>query len=301
MSQRDWLEKDYYKILGVPESASKDEIKRAYRKLAQRYHPDAQGGDEARFKEISEAHAVLSNDKKRAEYDEFRRLAAAGGERIFGFRPGGQGGVRVTIGDVFGDEGLDDLFGNLFGFQARPRKGRDVETEVRLSFEEAVLGTTRTINGARVRIPPGVRDGARIRVPGRGGPVPQGQPGDLYVVTRVTPHPVFRQGRRGDLVVDLPVTITEAALGAEVNVPTLDGHVTVKIPPGTQHGTTLRVRGRGGPRPEGGKGDLLVKVEVKVPAKLSRKEKELLEQLAALQKGSPRAHLEAAARKVRAS
>jgi molecular chaperone DnaJ len=301
MAQRDWLEKDYYKILGVSEKASKDEIKRAYRKLAQKYHPDAAGGDEARFKEISEAHAILSNDKKRAEYDEFRRLAAAGGERIFGFRPGGQGGVRVTIGDVFGDEGFDDLLGNLFGFNARPRRGRDIETEVSLSFEEAVRGTTRTIGGVRVRIPPGVRDGARIRVPGRGERTAEGPPGDLYVVTRVAPHPLLRQGRRGDLLVELPVTIAEAALGAEVDVPTLDGHVTVKVPPGTQHGTTLRVRGRGGPRPGGGTGDLLVKVAVVVPTKLSRKERELLEQFAALHRGSPREHMETAARKVQAS
>lgn len=302
MAQRDWVDKDYYEILGVSKDASKEQIKKAYRKLAQRYHPDANKGNpqaETRFKEISEAHSILSNDEKRKEYDEMRRLVEAGGQRFYGFRPGGGGGnVRVNIGDMgdlFGDEGLfDDLFGG-FGFRSRaPRKGEDRETEVRLSFEQAVNGTTVDLPRAgKVRIPPSVGDGARIRVPGRGGPAPSGgQPGDLYVRVNVDPHPIFARGQHGDLMVTVPVTIAEAALGANVDVPTLDGAVTVKIPPGTPSGKILRVRGRGAPKPRGGRGDLLAKVEVQIPQKLSKKERELLEEFAALHRSSPRERLD---------
>ncbi|MDQ3952170.1 MAG: DnaJ domain-containing protein [Actinomycetota bacterium] len=300
MAQRDWIEKDYYKALGVSSTASKDEIKKAYRKLAQKYHPDANEGDaaaEARFKEVSEAHAVLSNDEKRKEYDEIRRYGAGG----FGFSPGRPGGgrnVRVEVGDLGdlfgGGNGFDigDLFGG-FGFRG-PRKGADAEAEVVLSFEQAVEGTTIELaSGTKVRIPAAVTDGQRIRVPGKGGPAPAGaEPGDLYVTVRVRPHSLFAQGRDGDLVVDVPVTFPEAALGANVVVPTLDGRVTVKVPPGTQHGRTLRVRGKGGPRARGGKGDLLVKVAVEVPRKLSKKEREALERFAEVHDASPREQLE---------
>ncbi|HEX2293884.1 MAG TPA: DnaJ C-terminal domain-containing protein [Actinomycetota bacterium] len=299
MAQRDWLEKDYYKTLGVSSTASKDEIKKAYRKLAQKYHPDANKGDaaaEARFKEISEAHAILSNDEKRKEYDDLRRYGGPG--HGFGFRPGPGRNVRVEVGDIGdlfgGGNGFDfgDLFGG-FGFRG-PRKGADAEAETVLSFEQAVEGATVELaSGTKVRIPPGVTDGARIRVPGKGATGPQGgDPGDLYVVVKVRPHPVFSQGRDGDLVVEVPVTFPEAALGANVSVPTLEGHVTVKVPPGTQHGRTLRVRGKGGPRGRGGHGDLLVKIAVEVPRKLSRKEREALERFAEVHDASPRAHLE---------
>jgi molecular chaperone DnaJ len=300
MAQRDWLEKDFYKVLGVSESATKDEVKKAYRKLAQKYHPDANKGDanaETRFKELSEAHSVLSNDEKRKEYDEFRRLAAAGGERWYGFSPGGQGNVRVNIGDLFGDESglFDDLLGGV-GFRPNgPRKGADMEAETRLTFEQAIGGATITLpQGTKVNIPPGVGDGARIRVPGKGSPGANGGPqGDLYVRVQVEPHPVFSRSPKGDLVVNLPVTFTEAALGAQIEVPTLDGSVKVKVPAGTQNGKTLRVRGRGPVKTKGGQGDLLVKIEVQVPQKLTKKEKELLEQFAEVHKGSPREHLEA--------
>ncbi|MDQ3964014.1 MAG: DnaJ domain-containing protein [Actinomycetota bacterium] len=296
MAQRDWMEKDYYKVLGVAKTATKAEIKKAYRKLAQRFHPDANKGDkaaEARFKEISEAHAILTNDDKRKEYDQMRTFVEAGGERFFGFQPGGQGSVRVNVGDLFGDVGGGaGLFDDLFGFRA-PMRGQDLETHATLSFNDAVYGTTIDINGAKVRIPPGVRDGARIRVPRKGSPGPQGgEHGDLYVVVTVAKHPIFEQVTKGDLRVRVPVTFTEAALGAEVSVPTLEGSVTVKVPAGTNHGKTLRVRGRGAPRSNGGDGDLLVTIEVEVPKKLNKKERELLEQFQTLHKGSPRAHLE---------
>ncbi|MGH2757784.1 MAG: DnaJ C-terminal domain-containing protein [Actinomycetota bacterium] len=299
MSQRDWMEKDFYKVLGVSKTATKDEIKKAYRKLAQRYHPDANKADadaEARFKEISEAHAILSNEAKRREYDQMRSFVEAGGQRFYGFRPGGQGGVRVNIGDIgdlFGDTGAGGgLFDDLFGFRAASR-GQDMETHATLGFDEAVHGTTVNIQGTNVRIPPGVRDGARIKVGGRGGPAPGGgAPGDLYVVVSVAPHQIFTQGQAGDLHIRVPVTITEAALGGQISVPTLDGRVTVKVPPGTSSGKVLRVRDKGGPKPRGGNGDLLVTIDVEVPKKLTKQERELLERFAEIHKGSPRSHLD---------
>jgi len=297
MAQRDWLEKDYYKILGVAETASKEDIKKAYRKLAQRFHPDANKGDadaETRFKEISEAHAVLANDEKRAEYDEVRRFAASGGERWFGSRPGGGGNVRVNIGDLFGDGVGAGPFEDLFGFGPRAERGADAETAVHLTFEEAVSGTMVSLaDGTKVRIPAGVTDGSRIKVAAKGQSGRRGGPaGDLYVRITVAPHPVFELGRNGTLSVTVPIAYPEAVLGAKVEVPTLGAPVTVKVPPGTPHGKTLRVKGKGIPRRSGGNGDLLVKLEVLIPQKLSKKEKELLEQFAAVHTDSPRAHLE---------
>lgn len=302
MGQRDFLEKDYYKVLGVAKDASKEDVKRAYRKLAQKYHPDANKGDktaEERFKEISEAHAVLSNDEKRREYDQMRTFVESGGQRFYGFRPGGQGGVRVNVGDIgdlFGEAGIGDVIGDLFGFRGAGGRGPgdDLETEVTLSFDDALAGSTVSLtDGTKVRIPAGVRDGTRIKIAGKGRPSPTGgPPGDLYVRVHVTEHPWFKMRAKGDLEVTVPVTIVEAALGANVEVPTLDGSVTVKVPSGTQNGKILRVRGRGAPRPGGGHGDLLVNVRVDVPQKLSKKEKELLEQFQQLHKGSPRGHFD---------
>lgn len=301
MSQRNWFEKDFYKVLGVDKDASKEDIKRAYRKLAQKHHPDANKGDEsaeARFKEISEAHAILSNDEKRAEYDQLRKYAGAGGNPFFGFTPGGGRNVRVNVGDLgdlFGGGGGRSPFDDLFGFRSTgPQQGQHLETEVTLDFDEAVSGATLTLQGgARVRVPAGVGDGAKIRVAGKGDPSPDGgPPGDLFVRVRVKEHPVFRTLGNGDIAVDLPVTYSEATLGAKIDVPTLDGSVTVKIPPGTENGKTLRVKGRGAPRSKGGQGDLLVKIQVEIPKKLSRKEKEALEKFAEVHTASPREHLE---------
>ena len=301
MASRDWAEKDFYKVLGVSNSASKEDIKKAYRKLAQQYHPDANKGDaaaEARFKEISEAYSILSNDKKRSEYDEMRRLIEAGGSRFFGFTPGGGGrNVRVNVGDIgdlFGDGSpFDDLFSG-FGFHPRQQKGADTQAEVTLDFDDAISGATITLeSGTKVRIPAGVRNGARIRVSGKGQPAPQGgEPGDLYVRVHVRDHPVFQSVGKGNLRVVVPVTYPEAALGSKVEVPTLDGSVTVKVPPGSTTGRTLRVKGRGAPKPGGANGDLLVQIEVEVPRRLSRKEKEALEEFAEVHTASPRQHLE---------
>lgn len=297
MAQRDWVEKDYYKVLGVPSKATKDDIKKAYRKLAQKYHPDANKGDaaaESRFKEISEAHAILSNDEKRKEYDHIRQFGGG-----FGFGAPGSGGgrnVRVEdLGDLFGGGGAGaGVFEDLFGFSRRAaRKGADAESTVQLSFDDAISGTTVSLsNGAKVRIPAGVGDGARIRVAGKGGPGTNGgPPGDLYVRVSVGTHPIFQMGKDGDLTVRVPVTYPEAALGAKVTVPTLGAPVTVKVPAGTEHGKVLRVKGKGAPRRNGGHGDLLVKIEVAVPKKLSRAEKEALERFAEAHKTSPREHL----------
>jgi molecular chaperone DnaJ len=304
MAQQDWVDKDYYKVLGVSKDASKDEIKKAYRKLAQKHHPDANkddAGAEARFKEISEAHAILSNDEKRKEYDQLRAFVAGGGRPGVGFRPGGGESFRVNVddlGDLFGGGaggGGGDVFETLFGFGRRgPRKGQDVETEHTLSFDEAVSGSMASLSdGTKVRIPAGVTDGARIRVPGKGRPgSDDGPPGDLYVKVKVKQHPIFEMVKGGDLKVRLPVTYPEAALGAKVQVPTLDRPVTVKVPAGTPNGKTLRVNGGGAPRRGGGTGDLLVTIEVEVPNKLSRKEKEALERFDEVHDASPRAHLE---------
>ncbi|UQX01842.1 molecular chaperone DnaJ [Streptomyces sp. RerS4] len=370
MSTKDFVEKDYYKVLGVPKDATEAEIKKAYRKLAREFHPDANKGDasaEARFKEISEANDILGDAKKRKEYDEARALFGNGAFRP---GPGGAGGsFNFDLGDLFGGAqqggpgggfggGLGDVFGGLFnrggagaGTRTQPRRGQDVESEVTLSFTEAVDGATvplrmssqapckacsgtgdtngtprvcptcvgtgqvsrgsgggfsltdpcadckgrgliaenpcevckgsgraRSSRTMQVRIPAGVSNGQRIRLRGKGAPGERGGPaGDLYVVVHVDSHPVF--GRKDDnLTVTVPVTIAEAALGAEIKVPTLNGpSVTLKLPPGTPGGRTMRARGKGAVRKDGTRGDLLVTVEVAVPTELSDKAREALE------------------------
>jgi molecular chaperone DnaJ len=368
--QREWFEKDYYKVLGVADTATQKEITRAYRKLARQYHPDANPNDRAaeeRFKEISAAYDVIGDAAKRKEYDEVRKLGPVGGG--FGGFGGGPGGFTYTTDNV-GD--LGDLFSGLFNRGGRrrasrgpgPQRGEDLEAELHLSFEDAVRGVTTSINlvsdvacstchgtGARpgttpavcancggrgvldenqgffsfsqpcpvcagrgvvvedpcptcqgtgiehrprqvkVRIPAGVAEGQRIRLKGRGAPGRNGGPnGDLYVVTHVTSHALF--GRSGkNLTITVPVTFPEAALGADIKVPTLDSPVTVRIPAGTRSGRTFRVRGRGIGN-HGSNGDLLVTVEVAVPARLSSEERKAVEALAAASTESPRAHLE---------
>jgi len=372
--RREWLEKDYYKVLGVAKNSSQADVKKAYRKLAQKYHPDAKPGDkeaEERFKEISSAYDVLGDSEKRKAYDQVREMGAAG---LGGF-PGGAGGGggwpgRVRYQSVdFGDLGdMGDLLGGMFGGgRGRGRSGRsqlmrgaDLETHTAVPFENAIRGTTvplsiqghvtcsacsgtgaevgtapvlcpqcggsgqvavgqglfsmqqmcprcsgsgrivekpcktcgragtqRKTRNMSVKIPAGVKDGARIRLAGRGEPGPGGgTAGDLFVVVKVGKHAVF--GRKGnDLTLDLPITYTEAALGAQVPVPTLDGLVTLKIPAGTQSGRTFRVRGKGAPN-KGGTGDLLATVQVRVPARFSKEEKELLEKLRDAENESPR-------------
>ncbi len=374
-AQREWFEKDYYEVLGVSHDATDKDISRAYKKLAKQFHPDANQGNpaaEERFKVISAAYDVLGDASKRSEYDEVRRMVASGvGPGGASFGPGGFGGGRTFQfdGDV---GGLGDLFGNLFGGSRRrgrgatgPQRGQDLETELHLSFDDAVQGITSSVrfradatcstcNGSgaapgtlpetcpechgsgsvaldqgpfsfsqvcpvcagrgqvipnpcptckgrgvevrarevKVRVPAGVADGQRIRVKGRGAAGANGgPPGDLYVIVHVRPHAVF--GRSGDdLTLRVPVTFAEAALGADVKIPTLNGPVTVRIPPGTPSGKVLRVRGRGVQGDGRGRtGDLLVSVDVTVPSRLDEHQRAAVEELQKTFDDDPRAEL----------
>ncbi|MEX1207187.1 MAG: DnaJ C-terminal domain-containing protein [Acidimicrobiia bacterium] len=301
--RRDWLEKDFYAVLGVDRTATGKDLKKSYRKLAQQFHPDTNPGDdaaEARFKEVTEAYDVLSDPKLREEYDQARDAFARGAWA--GSPQGGAQYVRFDdlgdigdLGSFFGGSGLGDLFR---GGRRGPQKGADLEGELRLTFHEAIAGSTRTLTissaeGPRevqVKIPPGVDDGQLIRVKGKGGPgIGGGPPGDILVRVRAGDHPLFtRKGLNLELTV--PITYAEAALGANITVPTLEGKVTLKVPPATQSGRTFRVSGKGvaGPKRTG---DLLVSVEVAVPETLTDAERALIEQLKDLQSDDPRPHL----------
>jgi molecular chaperone DnaJ len=353
--QREWFEKDYYKTLGVPSTATAKEITSAYRKLAKKHHPDTNPGSDEVFKEISAAYDVLGDADKRKEYDEVRTMGPSAGGFPGGSAGGFPGGFRVEDSGDFGD-----LFGGLFGRgrrgaqQAGPQRGSDVETELHLTFEDAVRGVTTSVNvttdarchtcsgsgsapgthpdtcprcggtgslqdnqglfslsqicpqcsgrgtivthpcptcggsgvehrnrSVKVRLPAGVEDGQRIRVKGRGAAGKGGGPsGDLYVIVRVGRHNLF--GRKGrNLTLSVPVSFTEATLGTTLTVPTLDEPVTLRVPAGTPSGRTFRVKGRG---VTGGKksatGDLLVSVEVAVPAELSDEQRAAVEELA---------------------
>jgi molecular chaperone DnaJ len=398
MSSKDWLEKDFYAVLGVGKSASADDIKKAYRKLARELHPDRNPGNsdaEERFKAASEAYDVLSDDKKRKEYDEMRSLFGSGAFRR-GARTGapGAGGATFDPSDLFGGftgagggagdrrfggAGFSDIFSSIFSgggpaTRRGPQRGRDVEAEVTLDFAHAVKGTTlpltlrspgvcdtchgsgakpgttprtcpqchgtglisrnqgsfsfsepcrecqgagsivdekcpecrgtggvtknRTIN---VRFPAGVADGQRIRLNGRGEPGERGGPaGDLYVQVKVRPDDLF--GRSGDdLTLTVPITIAEAVLGADLRVPTLDGPVTLRVPPGTPSGRVLRARGKGVVRRDGKAGDLLVTIDVQVPSGTSMpgEARDALEQFAKLTPPPGRERLDARLRSFR--
>ena len=369
-AQREWYEKDYYKILGVSESASAKDITKAYRKLARDSHPDTHPGDDAseeRFKEVSAAYDVLGDDEKRKEYDEVRKLGPLGG-----FQGGGPSGPGFNFN--VGSEGLGDILGQMFGrgrrgggpsASAGPQRGADVEATLTLDFADAVKGLTTTLylttdaqcstcqgSGAKpgtqpkvcsncggrgviddnqglfsfstpcrvcggrgvvitepcptcrgtgierrprevqARIPAGVADGQKIRLKGRGAPGRNGgPPGDLYVECHVTPHHLF--GRDGhNLTVKVPVTFAEAALGGDIDVPTLDGTpVTLRLRPGTQSGSRHRVKGKGISTNKS-TGDLIVAVEVQVPHHLNEEQRAAVEALAAATTVSPRTRLE---------
>lgn len=337
MSGQDWLEKDFYAVLGVPQDADAAAIKKAYRKLARTMHPDHNPGDavaEAKFKEVGEAYAVLSDPEQRQQYDQLRAMAggarfraggAGGGgganggfEDLFGgvFGGGGPGGARVRFpqgaggtggGAGGGNGGFEDLLGGLFGGgggfgQSRGgRRGADLAAVTTLPFRQAVEGSTVALGvegrTVKARIPAGVKDGQKIRLRGKGRPGEHGAPaGDLEVTVRVTPHPVFTLDGN-NLRVTLPVAFDEAALGAEVPVPTLDGgQVRLKIPAGTPSGRTLRVKGRG-VTTSAGTGDLLVTVQVVVPQRLSGAAKEAVQAFGIATSGEdPRADLLARAK-----
>ncbi|MEA2331994.1 MAG: curved DNA-binding protein [Thermoleophilaceae bacterium] len=307
--------KDYYEVLGVPRDASADDIRAAYRRLARQYHPDVNKEPEAedRFKEISEAYEVLRDPEKREQYDRLGANWKAGqdvsGTSGFGggFGGGPDGGfrdVRVDFGGGgFGGGDFSDFFEGIFGGRGRGRasggfegfssRGSDQETTLELSLEEAARGGRRRITLAdgrdyEVNIPPGVRDGQRIRLAGEGARGPGGgPPGDLMLRVRLRPHPQFDVDGR-DLEVELPVTPWEATLGATVEVPTLNGTARVRVPPGSSCGRRLRLRGEGLPDPGGSPGDLYATVEIEVPKQLSDEERELWERLAGTSSFDPR-------------
>jgi len=296
--------KDYYKTLGVARSADANEIRRAYRKLALKHHPDRNPGDkqaEDRFKDINEAYEVLGDASKRARYDQlgasyraYRRSGAGPGEFDWSqWMAGAPGGVRVEVGDLgemFGG-GFSEFFNSIFGGMAGGRvetggrsRGRDVEQAVRISLQEAFQGTTRTVrvDGRRleVKIPAGAHTGTRVRIPER-GETARGKPGDLYLVVEVEPDPQFE--RRGDdLYVDVPVDLYTAVLGGEAKVPTPGGTVVLTIPAGSQPGQLMRLSGRGMPRlrEHGRSGDLYARLKVEIPRHLTKRERELFEELA---------------------
>lgn len=284
--------KDLYAILGVPENADADTIKKAYRKLAKQNHPDATGGDKKkteRFKDVGDAYAVLSDAKKRREYDRLRQ-APVGADgmpqgfdadafsQIFGdFGRGGRGSAGG-----FGDFG--DLFSTLFGgggpvgHPGGRSRGSDMQGAVEVSFSEAALGTRRSLRAGsgqtvEVNVPAGVESGARLRVPGQGGQAPrQGRPGDLFLDVTVLPDPHLRRSGR-DIELTLPLTLAEACLGTQVDVPTVDGSVRLTIPGGTSSGAKLRLRGKGVKGADGTRGDQFCRIEVVVP-KLDPDDKE---------------------------
>ncbi len=282
------MPKDYYKILGVEKGASEDEIKKAFRKLAHAYHPDKSGGDEAKFKEASEAYSVLSDKKKRQQYDTYGSAGAGmGGGFQGGFNPNDFGFDFSGFGTQGFDSGdLNDILSSIFGGR-RVRRGRDVAVDIELSFQDSIFGTERkvVINSKFVKqkevsisVPAGIDDGQMIRLTGMGETLEGGVPGDLYVKVHVRKHPYLRK-EGYNLVMDLSLKLTEALLGSERPIATLEGEITLKVPAGTKHGTILRVKGKGVPMSKDKKGDLYVRTLINFPEKLSKEEKKVVEEL----------------------
>jgi len=275
-------EKDLYAALGVPRDADEDQIRKSYRQLARRYHPDVNPNDkkaEERFKEISFAYDVLSDPEKRARYDEFGEQGLAPGfdpEQARAYRRWSEGARRSPVHEEFAEPiDLEDLLSRLGGTgfargEWRRRSGRDAHAEIEVDFADAALAREVRVqiegrSGLRVRVPPGAHDGTRIRLAGQGEPGDEGgATGDLYLTLRVRPHPFFRR-EGADLALDLPVTIPELVLGAEVEVPTLDGSASVRIPPHSKAGQRLRLRGKGAAKREGERGDLYLRLSPQLP------------------------------------
>ena len=327
MASQDWFDKDFYSVLGVSKDVSETDLKKTYRKLARKYHPDSNPGDaaaEAKFKEISEAYSVLSDAEQRTEYDQIRAMgsgarftaggAGAGGfEDVFSAFGQGRGTRSQSAGEYedifamfnqtggFGSGGFGQPSGGFRGYGG-PSKGADVTARTTIDFLTATKGETISLQGEdgkpfKVKIPAGVADGQKIRLRGRGRSSPDGgEPGDIVVSVTVRPHPVFtRDGL--NLRVTVPVTFTEAALGATIEVPTLGGDVVkLRVAPGTPSGRVLRVKGRG-VQTSKGTGDLLAEVSVAVPSHLDEAAREALERFHELEpKENPRADLMTKAR-----
>lgn len=302
-------EKDLYQVLGVKRGAGKDEVKKAYRKLARKYHPDLNPGNEKaekRFKEINEAYEILSDDKKREQYENlgmgaFNQAGGPGNQRgfegfSFDFGQFNQSGRSSGAGvqDIF-----SDLFGGARGAGPRMQRGPDMIMEMTISLEEAVSGVIRSISyrsqgtntgteTIKVKIPAGVDNGSKVRLRGRGGAgINGGSAGDLLIELRVKPHPIFRR-KGNNLYVDVPVSIAEAILGAKIQVPTIDGMAQVTLPAGTNSGKKLRLRGKGVQSPRGVKGDQYVEIKIVVPQGLSESQKKALSEVEAAYKENPR-------------
>lgn len=352
------MSEDYYKVLGIDKNSSKSDIKKAFHKLAHKYHPDKKGGDEVKFKKINEAYTILSNDKKRAEYDAYGRVfndGSGGGQAYEGFRGGGfdfsqfsqQGGMEFDLGDIFGD-----IFS---GGRPRAKRGNDISIDLQISFKEAVFGVSRKVSltknsvcdkcegtgGKRgtsmkicsvcngngkihetkrsmlgtfssvracedcrgtgqvpkekcescrgqgvkkdqteisINVPAGINDGEMIRLTGAGEAIVGGTPGDLYVKIHVASHSLFKK-EGFNLTTDLNIKLTDALLGAEYTLETLDGKIKIKVPAGVNHKEILRVKGKGVPMGGSKRGDVLVKIKIELPSKINRKIKELIEEL----------------------
>lgn len=282
--------RDYYEVLGVAKGASDDEIKKAFRKLAVKYHPDKNPGDkeaEEKFKEINEAYSVLSDKTKRSRYDQFGHAGVGGdggGDPFAGFR----GANGQSFNFDFGGGGFEDILGSIFGFGGGgfrgARRGRDYRTSITIDFEEAIFGATKTIsvdgNQTKLKIPAGIYDGQSIRLAGKGGEAPtaDGQRGDLYVEVRVRAHKHLT--REGDLILsDVTISMVDAVLGTEIDVETVDGEITMKVPAGTQPGTNFKLSGHGAPHlGSDQRGPHIVTVNVEIPKNLNKKQRELIEE-----------------------
>lgn len=290
------MSKDYYKILGVDRGASKEDIKKAFRKLAHQFHPDKKGGDEKKFKEVNEAYSVLSNDKKRATYDQFGSAtfdgaggagaSGFGGFDFSGFTQGDGQNINIDLNDILGSffGGRSGGFGGFGGF-SRTRKGADISIDVEIDFKDSIFGLKKKIHikdkEYEVTIPAGIDSGEMLRLREKGETIEGGRPGDLYIRVHVIPHPRIR--KEGiHLIMQEQIRLTEAITGIKKEIYTFDDRgndktITLKIPEGVKHGEILRVRGKGVPALGGRRGDLLVQILVDMPSRLSRKAKDAIE------------------------